>query len=378
MATKTKAKQEEVPEIKVTSGAMELGKVEGFGFSTKGQKKGNAVFAVVSVSQIKVEKGFNPRTTLGDVSALAASIKKDGLDNPLTVRPEIGTGRYKVIAGHRRLEACKFAGIVDIPVKVRFDLDDDADARALALAENSEDARTALNYVEMGAVFNQLETEKGWSKSVIAHKCGVHEQTVRRALTIYNASDDVKKRVSDGVLSVGAALEYSKLDEKSRKTIADQLEEGISAKKVRELGKKAAKETATKTTGAPANKKKGADRDVALATWKGSRVKQDQIAYHCYLLMAAKDAGEDLDLDPDLLIVRGAILSLLWDRGDFETVFLPDANDAETLKANGMTKKDAEKEVKRFWSIVKDEAKKYSPPPEETDEAEAEAKAEAK
>jgi hypothetical protein len=88
--------------------------------------------------------------------------------------------------------------------------------------------------------------------------------------------------------------------------------------------------------------------------------------------MAAKDAGEELDTDVDLLIVRGAVLSLLWDRGDFESVFLPDPEDAEGLKDTGKSKADATKEVKRFWSIIKDEAKKYTPPPEEAEEAAAE------
>ena len=380
MATKTAGKSakktskqsaaQEAPELKVTHGALELGKVQGFGLSTKGQKKGNAIFSTVPANKVKVEKGFNPRTNLGDVSALVSSIKKDGLVNPITVRPVAGQeGSYNIIAGHRRYEACKQAGITDIPVMIRTDLNDDSEAKAVSVAENSDDARTSLNYVEMGAVFNELEKKYKWSKGVIASKCGVHEQTVRRAVTIFSAPDDVQKRVSAGTMSVGAALEYTKLDSKSRKAIEDQLEEGISAKKVRELGKKAAKESATKTDAAGANKKKGADRDVSLTTWKGSRGKQDQIAYFCYLLESAKVEGENLDTDFDLLIVRGAILSLLWDRGDFESIFLPDAEDEENLP-EGMSKAAAAKETKRFWSLVKAEAKKYTPPPEEEEAAE--------
>lgn len=55
----------------------------------------------------------NPRKNIGDVNDLAASIKTNGLLTPLSVVPN--GERYRVIAGHRRLAACKQAGIVAVP-----------------------------------------------------------------------------------------------------------------------------------------------------------------------------------------------------------------------------------------------------------------------
>lgn len=55
----------------------------------------------------------NPRKNIGDVTDLAASIKTNGLLTPLSVVPN--GERYRVIAGHRRLAACKYAGIVAVP-----------------------------------------------------------------------------------------------------------------------------------------------------------------------------------------------------------------------------------------------------------------------
>lgn len=55
----------------------------------------------------------NPRKQIGDVTDLAASIKTNGLLTPLSVVPN--GERYRVIAGHRRLAACKQAGIVAVP-----------------------------------------------------------------------------------------------------------------------------------------------------------------------------------------------------------------------------------------------------------------------
>lgn len=55
----------------------------------------------------------NPRKNIGDVTDLAASIKTNGLLTPLSVVPN--GSRYRVIAGHRRLMACKQAGTGAVP-----------------------------------------------------------------------------------------------------------------------------------------------------------------------------------------------------------------------------------------------------------------------
>ena len=62
----------------------------------------------------------NPRKNIGDVTDLAASIKTNGLLTPLSVVPN--GSRYRVIAGHRRLAACKQAGTGSVPCFV-LDLD---------------------------------------------------------------------------------------------------------------------------------------------------------------------------------------------------------------------------------------------------------------
>ena len=50
----------------------------------------------------------------GDMEQLTESIRSQGVLTPLVVRP-LGTGEYEVISGHRRLHACKKAGIEMIP-----------------------------------------------------------------------------------------------------------------------------------------------------------------------------------------------------------------------------------------------------------------------
>lgn len=373
-ATKSKEKataaksEKSVTTPKVKLGNTEVGKVEGHGFSSLGQKKGNAVATTLPADKIKVESGFNPRTDLGDVSALVDNIKKEGLLQAIIVRPK--GNHFNIVAGHRRYAACVEAGLTDIPVTIRFDLDDDNRALAVSVAENSEDGRQNLNYIEMGRAFAKLEKEGGMSVAVIAKETATHPQTVRRCLKVMEAPKDVQEKVEKGVLSSGAALEYARLAPTSRKAIADKLEEGMSAKRVKELGKQAAKESgADSTKGKAANKQKGKSRDAALVSWKGSKAKQEEIKWLAYLIEQCEADAEIPDDDNDLVLARGALTALLWDRGDIEVTVLPDLDEPP----EGTTKADAKKVWKVFKETVKAEAAKYQPPEEEEEEEDGEA-----
>jgi len=63
---------------------------------------------------------FQPRTSFDEqaMEELAASIRKLGIVQPLTVR-EIGGGRYQLIAGERRLRAARLAGLTHVPAYIR-------------------------------------------------------------------------------------------------------------------------------------------------------------------------------------------------------------------------------------------------------------------
>lgn len=91
----------------------------------------------IALAELTVEDGFNPRGEI-DAEALAdlvSSIKKDGI-----LQPVLGYrngDRVTLIAGHRRLAAAKKAGLKEIPILIRDDLDPD-DAAALAFDENEQ------------------------------------------------------------------------------------------------------------------------------------------------------------------------------------------------------------------------------------------------
>ena len=88
---------------------------------------------------------YQPRTQMDEASLdeLAASIKAQGLMQPILVRP-VGGERYEIIAGERRWRAAQLAGLAEVPVVVR-DVPDQA-ALAMALIENIQ--REDLNPLE--------------------------------------------------------------------------------------------------------------------------------------------------------------------------------------------------------------------------------------
>lgn len=328
-----------------------------FGHIKDGGTAKKPVVAVIPRKSIQVIKGFNPRTRMEGVEDLAASIKKDGLLSALTVRPSADEGKFDLVCGERRLKALDVLGFDEIPVLIRTDLSgDDERAKAAAVAENSEDSRYNLNAIEMGRVFEEL-SKKSWTVARIAAECNVNHQKVRRCLTLMEAPEDVRKKLEKGEVSMGAAIEYAKLDEATRSKIKSELNNETSANDIRALAKQVAKSDETVSSSAPdgkgANKKTGTSRDASLATWKGSKAKQSTLAELCHTLHNA--ATEDVGT-PDYHEIRGSIGVLLWDRGDIDSCILPTLNSSDA--------KD-QKAAKKFASLVAAEAKKFKVPESE-------------
>lgn len=90
-------------------------------------------FRTIAVDNIH-DNDDNPRTRIENVEDLKASIKANGLLQPIVVRGNQTNKHWKVIAGSRRFKACKELGLAAIPCIVIDS--DDAKAYELATAEN--------------------------------------------------------------------------------------------------------------------------------------------------------------------------------------------------------------------------------------------------
>lgn len=148
----------------------------------------------------------NPRKQIGDVTDLAASIKANGLLSPLSVVPN--GERYRVIAGHRRLAACKQAGTGAVPCFV-LDLDPLQQLEAMVTENCQREQLTALE--EADAIQGMLDL--GATTAGVAHRLGRSADYVRDRAKAASIKADVRKTRDDfDQLTIGQLMAIARYD----------------------------------------------------------------------------------------------------------------------------------------------------------------------
>lgn len=145
----------------------------------------------------------NIRTDLGDLDELAASIKVQGVLNPLTVVPATAKGKYRIVAGHRRHAAAKLAGVRPIPCLVRTDLENEADQLAAMITENGP--REDLTILDEAAAFQGL-LDLGDTIKSASTRTGMSQKRVRDRVKIAGAPDTVKARIVEHEITLDDAV----------------------------------------------------------------------------------------------------------------------------------------------------------------------------
>lgn len=151
-----------------------------------------------------VPNPLQPRRSFSDqeLDELAASIRENGLLQPLVVRPAPGaTDRFELVAGERRFRAIGKLGWEDVPVLVR-DASDET-LLVLALVENLQ--REALNPLEEAEGYRSLVDRFKMSQADIARAVGKDRSTVANLLRLLNLPPSVRKLLESGELSMGHA-----------------------------------------------------------------------------------------------------------------------------------------------------------------------------
>jgi ParB family chromosome partitioning protein len=160
----------------------------------------------------------------GELEELTASIKENGLLQPLVVRPAPGTSdRFELVVGERRFRAISKLGWDDVPVIVR-DANDET-LLVLALVENLQ--REALNPLEEAEGYVALSDRFELSHAAIAQAVGKDRSTVANVIRLLKLPPSLRKLLEEGSLSQGHARALLSLD--------DTVKAG-------ELGRRAAKE----------------------------------------------------------------------------------------------------------------------------------------
>jgi ParB family chromosome partitioning protein len=152
-------------------------------------------------------------------SALADSIRAQGLVQPVVVRPR-EAGGFELIAGERRWRAAREARIPTVPALVRAA--DDRDTLLLGLVENV--AREELSAVEEARAYALLLDEFGLSLGELAERVGKAKPTVSNRLRLLELPDDVLALVERGDLTEGHARAVLAVpDQDGRRRLARQI-----------------------------------------------------------------------------------------------------------------------------------------------------------
>ena len=171
-----------------------------------------------------------------EMDQLTWSILTQGLLTPLVVRP-LDNGEYEVISGHRRLHACKKAGIETVPALIYAI---DRDAAAIALVDSNLQREHILPSEKAYAYKLKAEAMKRYGKPNLGHvvpdydstrttaeigeASGESYKTVQRYIRLTNLIPGILQKVDEGRIALTPAVELSYLTEWEQRDLLETME----------------------------------------------------------------------------------------------------------------------------------------------------------
>jgi len=162
---------------------------------------------------------------------LAASIRRDGVQEPVIVR-RAGEA-YELVTGERRVRASIMADCPTVPALCREVSDEDM--LRLGLIENIH--REDLNAIELARAYEALIDELEWTQEQLAKEIGKKRATVTNTLRLLNLPEDIQRHVTGGALTMGHARALLALDvpDAQRAVARRIMEEGLSVRQAEKL-----------------------------------------------------------------------------------------------------------------------------------------------
>lgn len=189
----------------------------------------------VDLSELNTRKNLADGQHDSTVDDLARSIKMQGLLSPVTVVRKAG-GRYGLIAGQRRLSACKLLGWPTIPAIVRDGMTA-ADATAVSLVENVH--RADMNPLDKAVAFKALLDRYG-DLQAVSRETGVGTATIRKYVQLLDLAPDLQEKLAAGEAKNTEALAQlaQKFDPETQRQVWDSIA-GFNQNEQREIIKRA-------------------------------------------------------------------------------------------------------------------------------------------
>ena len=207
------------------------------------RRSGRQVGSMIPLELIE-PNSEQPRTSLGNIEELAASIREKGVLEPILVR-NIGPNRYQIISGERRFRAATLAGLDEIPA-IELDVDD-KEMLEIALIENIQ--RKDLTPFEESEGFAALQERFGYTHDRIAQVVGKSRTTITETLLLNDIPDRIRAMCREaGIANKSVLVQIARAgDEKAMDVLVRRFATGeMTREDVR-------REAAPKKAGRPKN-----------------------------------------------------------------------------------------------------------------------------
>jgi ParB family chromosome partitioning protein len=184
----------------------------------------------IDVNPLQPRQDFNPTS----LQELSESIQVHGIIQPLTVR-QSGANRFQLIAGERRFQAAKKAGLTHVPAYIRTV--NDQEMLEMALVENIQ--RENLNPIEIALSYQRLLTECSIKQEALGSRVGKDRTTVNNYLRLLKLPPDIQIALRDQKISMGHARALINLNSADAQLniLKEVIEHDLSVRKVEELAR---------------------------------------------------------------------------------------------------------------------------------------------
>ena len=164
---------------------------------------------------------------------LAESIKANGVIQPVVVRPT-ADGRFQLVAGERRWQACRRLGRATIPAVVR-ELSNEQ-ALEITIIENLQ--REDLNPMEQARAFERLSREFGMTQEQISLRTGKDRASISNFIRLLKLPEEVQELLESGELSLGhgkALLTLAGFPERLARAVQEVRSKSLSVRQTEDL-----------------------------------------------------------------------------------------------------------------------------------------------